>query len=118
MSTHTRTCFWVERDGDRGQDKGWPEEGPFHFDTEQDAIAYVLGEDGMGWTRMPDGRLLCRGCSEDADCEVTGHQWTPWRPGITRAAIESGVEVRWRTHCPGGNEVGVYPIGDDVEVAR
>lgn len=56
MSVKTSSCVWVECDGDRcDRDKGWPDEGPFHFDSEQAVLEYVLGENGPGWTRLPDG---------------------------------------------------------------
>jgi hypothetical protein len=75
VSIKTSSCVWVECDGEHcDRDKGWPDKGPFHFDTEQAALEYVLGESGIGWTLLPNGRLLCRGCSEDADCEATRHQ--------------------------------------------
>jgi hypothetical protein len=64
MSVHTTTCVWVLCDGTTcDRDKGWPDEGPWHFDTEAAAVDYVLGEHGLGWTRLPDGRLLCRSCN-------------------------------------------------------
>ena len=101
MSVHTRTCVWVLCDGTRcDRDRGWPDDGPFHFDTEAAAIQYVLGEDGAGWTRLPDGRLLCRSCSQSADCDATGHQLSPWRPHPS----SRGVEWRNCTHCGGAFE--------------
>jgi len=41
-------------------------------------LGYVLGDNGMGWIQLPDGRLLCRRCSEAADCPTTGHQMSSW----------------------------------------
>jgi hypothetical protein len=41
-------------------------------------LGYVLGDNGMGWIELPDGRLLCRRCSEAADCPATGHQMSSW----------------------------------------
>ena len=38
----------------------------------------MLGDNGMGWIQLPDGRLLCRRCSEAADCPATGHQMSSW----------------------------------------
>ena len=114
MSVRTSTCVWVECDGEHcDRDKGWPDgEGPFHFDSEQAALDYVLGdEDGVGWTRMPDGRLLCRSCSTDVDCAVTGHQWTPWRPGAAPDGRDSGIEIRWCGHCGGGFEERLTEMG-------
>lgn len=106
MTVRSRACVWVECDNPQcGPDRGWPDEGPFHFQTEQDALDYVLGDEGgLGWTRMPDGRLLCRTCSEHVDCDLTGHQRTPWRPGAVPGGIDPSIEVRWCTHCGGGFE--------------
>jgi hypothetical protein len=96
MSVHTKTWVWVLCDGPTcDRDKGWPDEGPFHFDTEDAAVSYVLGEDGLGWTRLPDGRLLCRSCSEEADCAATGHQWSRWRSHHA----DPGIEWRACNHC-------------------
>jgi hypothetical protein len=95
MSVHTRTCVWVLCDGPScDREKGWPD-GPFHFDSEAEAVEYVVSEDGMGWTRLPDGRLLCRACSEEADCAATGHQPTEWH----RRSTDPGIEIRWCVHC-------------------
>ena len=109
MSVHTKTCVWVLCDGaTRTNDHtGWDDEGPFHFDTEAAAVEYVLGEDGAGWTRLPDGRLLCRGCSEEADCQATGHQWSPWREHHADAGIQ------WRAcyHCGRGFEERLVEMG-------
>lgn len=113
MSVHISSCVWVDCDGDCGRDRGWPDgDGPFHFESEQSALEYVLGDDdGMGWTRMPDGRLLCHSCSEHVDCEVTGHQWTPWRPGVAPGGADSGIEIRWCTHCGSGFEDRLVEMG-------
>lgn len=114
MSIHTSACVWVECDGQRcDRDKGWPDgEGPFHFTSEQSALEYVLGEDGMGWTRLPDGRLLCRGCSDDADCDTTGHQWSQWRHGYKNGEPDPEIEIRWCTHCGGGFEERLTQMGE------
>ena len=113
MSVHTSSCVWVECDGDRcDRDKGWPDEGPFHFDSEQAVLEYVLGENGMGWTRLPNGRLLCRGCSQDADCKTTGHQWSEWRHGYKNGQPDPSIQVRWCTHCGGGFEERLTEMGD------
>ena len=102
MTTHTRVCVWVVCDGPScDRDKGWPDDGgPLHFATEQAALDYVLGEDGGGWTRLPDRRLLCRSCSEAADCDATGHQMTPWY----RHCGDPGIELRHCSHCGRGFE--------------
>jgi hypothetical protein len=109
MSVHTKTCVWVQCDGpSRHPDHtGWDDEGPFHFDTEAAALDWVLGEDGAGWTRLPDGRLLCRTCSEEADCAATGHQWSSWHLHHTDPRIE------WRTcyHCGGQFEERFVEMG-------
>jgi len=107
MSVHTKTCVWVICDGPNcDREKGWPD-GPFHFDNEAAALDYVLGEDGMGWTRLPDGRLLCRACSEEADCAATGHQWSSWREHRTDPGI------RWRicNHCGSAFEERLVEMG-------
>ena len=109
MTVQTTTCAWVECDSpDCGNDKGWPDEGPFHFSTDRAALDYVLGEKGMGWTRLPDGRLLCRSCSEAADCAATGHQWTDWRVHHR----DPGIEWRLCEHCGGGFEERLTVAGD------
>jgi len=41
-------------------------------------LGYVLGDNGMGWIQLPDGRLPCRRCSEAADCPATVHQMSSW----------------------------------------
>lgn len=108
MSVHTRACVWVLCDGpDCDSDKGW-EDGPFHFDSESEALEYVVGEDGMGWTRLPNGRLLCRACSEQADCAATDHQWSSWRKHRTDPAIE------WRIcqHCGNGFDERLVEMGE------
>lgn len=109
MSMHTSTCVWVLCDGTRcDRDKGWPGgEGPFHFDTETAAVDYVLGEAGQGWTRLPDGRLLCRSCSEEADCAATGHQWSSWRDHHADTAIQR----RFCNHCGGAFEERFAEMG-------
>jgi hypothetical protein len=113
VSVQISTCVWVECDGQHcGRDKGWPDEGPYHFAREQSALEYVLGEAGIGWTKMPDGRLLCRSCSEDADCDTTGHQWTDWRPGYNNGHPDPTIEVRFCTHCGGGFEERLAEMGD------
>ena len=109
MSTHRRLCVWVDCDGPHcDQDKGWPEDGPYHFDTEQAALDYLLGDDGCGWTRLPDGRLLCSSCCEKADCEVTGHQMSRWR----QHANDPGIEFRSCSHCGHGFEERLTALGD------
>jgi hypothetical protein len=112
MSVRTSTCVWVECDGDCDRDKGWPDEGPFHFDSEQAALECVLGENGMGWTQLPDGRLLCRGCSEDADCAVTGHQWSEWVHGYRNGQPDPGRQIRWCDHCGRGFEERLTEMGE------
>jgi hypothetical protein len=96
MTVNSHACVTIECDGGC-TDKGW-DEGALHFASEQEALEYVLGEDERGWTRRPDGRLLCRSCSEDADCEALGHQWSKWRDHHRDDAIQ------WRCceHCRGG----------------
>jgi hypothetical protein len=107
MSVHTHTCVSILCDGATcDRDKGW-EEGAPHFDSESEALGYVLGEKGMGWTRLPDGRLLCRRCSEEADCAATGHQWFEWR----RHPRDPGIEWRWCSHCGGAFEERFVEIG-------
>jgi len=113
VSVHTSACVWVECDGQRcDRDKGWPDEGPYHFASEQSALEYVLGEAGIGWTELPDGRLLCRGCSEDADCDTTGHQWSEWRPGYKNGHPDPSIDWRFCTHCGGGFEERLAGMGD------
>lgn len=94
MTVHSKTCVLVECDGTScGSDKGWPDgDGPWHFDTLDGAMKALIGEEGFGWTRLPDGRLLCRACSTVADCAATDHQWTEWRPHSRTPHVE------WR-HC-------------------
>jgi hypothetical protein len=108
MTTHNQTCVWVECDGsDCDRDRGWPDDGPFHFDTVTAALGYVLGDNGMGWTQLPDGRLLCRSCSEAADCHATGHQMSSWYPH------PSDLSIHWRhcTHCGGAHEERFIEMG-------
>jgi hypothetical protein len=83
------TCYTLAC-SDCGEDP-WDEFTP-HFPTEEALWAGVLGEDGYGWTRRPDGRALCRSCSDRADCAERGHQMTPWSP------LPRDPEVEWR-HC-------------------
>lgn len=114
MSVKTTACFWVECDNETcAYKQGWPEDGPWHFDSEHDAYEYVLAEDG-GWARRPDGRLLCQGCSRRADCAVTGHQWTDWRYGYTGRGHEVDTTVQWRMcdHCNDGPEERFTEMGD------
>ena len=99
------SCVWVECDGERcDRDKGWPDEGPFHFNSEQAVLEYGTGEVGMGWTRLPDGRLLCRGCSQDADCEATGHEWTGLAPRLQERTAPTG---SLRRHVLAGGRSGM-----------
>ena len=106
----TSSCAWVECDGENCDvDKGWHDEGPLHFESVEAAVEYVLGEDGLGWTRRPDGRLLCRRCSESADCDFTGHQHTEWRP-----KRDAGVEWRMCEHCGGGLEERFVEMGGNL----
>lgn len=48
----------------------------------------------MGWIQLPDGRLLCRRCSEAADCPATGHQMSSWSwyPHPTASAAHTGTD--------------------------
>jgi hypothetical protein len=113
MSVKTSVCVRVECDGEQcDRNKGWPDEGPYHFASEQDALQYVLGENGLGWTNLPGERLLCRGCSERADCQATGHQWTEWRSGYRNGQPDASIEVRWCTHCGSGFEERFAEMGE------
>lgn len=118
MSVTHHTCTAVECDTpkcDGGFDEGTP-----HFETEAKALEYLIGEEGCGWSIRPDGRLLCRFCSEHADCEATGHQWGEWRPRMRWDAAagrsipdeDSGTEWRMCDHCSGGFEERI--AGTDV----
>lgn len=101
MTIKTTTCVWIECDSnDCDRNQGWPDDGPYHFTSERAALDYVLGEHHMGWTKLPDGRLMCRSCSDAADCAATGHQWSEWR------AHHSTLAVQWRAcfHCGRGFE--------------
>jgi hypothetical protein len=98
-------------------DSGW-EETTFHFDDEPQALRFVLSENGCDWTRRPDGRLLCRACSETADCADRGHhlydQWS--HPGYYDHALrvwidDTGVIYRRCTHCGGGLQEHLTALG-------
>lgn len=86
------TCYSISCSG--CADECW-EEGVPHFDTEAEAWKAVLGEEGHGWTRRHNGRVLCRGCSERADCAGRGHDMTRWQP------MPRDPDVQWRfcRHC-------------------
>jgi hypothetical protein len=89
------SCVIIRCDGGC-PDRGWSgEDGEPHFTNETEALNYVVGPGGCGWTRLPDGRLLCGGCMEDAECAVTGHQMREWFTSPTNPAVQ------WRTcgHC-------------------
>ena len=77
-----------------------------------------MSEAGIGWTKLPDGRLLCRGCSDDADCQATGHQWSDWRPGYKNGQPDPSIEWRFCTHCGGGHEERLAEMGDTCSSSR
>lgn len=108
MTITTSTCIVVLCDGpDCDSDRGWPDDGPLHFTTRTGALDCLLGEKGDGWTQLPDGRLLCRSCSESADCAATDHQWSAWQPHRD----DAGVEWRACFHCHGALEERLVEMG-------
>ena len=118
MSVRHEACVIVECDTpkcDSGYDEGTP-----HFDSEEQAFKHLLGDDGWGWSRLPDGRLLCASCSQRAECEATGHKWSEWRPRMRwdadgrRSVPEPGSPTEWRScnHCGGAFEERI--TGTDV----
>jgi hypothetical protein len=102
---HVEQCVWIECAGcgTQSYDEGTP-----HFDSEAQARTALLGEDGYGWTERGDGRLLCRSCSESADCAEVGHQMGPWRPH------PRDPEIAWRycEHCGGNFEDRLVALGE------
>lgn len=114
MTTHPqvriRSCVWLEcaECGTDSYDEGTP-----HFGSETEARTYLLGDpskdgdDGCGWTERRDGRLLCRSCSEHADCQEHGHEMTEWH------AHPRDPEIEWRhcEHCGGAIEDRLTALG-------
>ncbi len=108
--TRIRTCVWIECAG-CGTDSF--DDGIPHFADEAEALAQLLGDpavesdEGWGWTQRRDGRLLCRACSDHADCEDHGHEMTDWR----RHPGDPVIEWRHCEHCGGAIEDRLVALG-------
>ena len=61
----------------------------------------MLGDNGMGWIQLPDGRLLCRRCSEAADC-----------PAGTTYQSRAGAEMTITAVAADGTGVRAFDEGD------
>jgi hypothetical protein len=48
-----------------------------------------------GWTRLDDGRILCPAHRRGSQCDVGGHELTPW----TAHPLDDGLEWRYCLHC-------------------
>jgi hypothetical protein len=101
---HTQQCVWLDC-ADCGTDSY--DEGTPHFASEAEGRRQILGEDGYGWTERADGRLMCRHCSDRADCAEHGHDMGEW----TRHAGDAEIEWRYCQHCGGEIEDRLVAMG-------
>lgn len=91
----TATCYLIDC-SDCGSDC-W-EDYEVHFISEEELRRVLTTR--HEWTFEKHGRVLCRHCTEKADCARDGHQYGEW---ITHST-DSGVQWRLCDHCSGALE--------------
>lgn len=89
---------------------GW-DEGPWHFDSRKELLKALASYD---W--VVGDRILCRSCSDKADCAATGHQWDEWED---REMEGVPYRSRWCEHCcHTETDPPFQQLGNTVHVAR
>lgn len=73
-------------------------------------MSTVTARTVTGFNIQPDGRMLCRHCSEPADCTERGHDYTP-RPG--GHAMTTPTSARRCNHCGGWSEHRLISLGGE-----
>lgn len=103
-------CWWLECAACGIE---WAEayDGLPHYDSPEGARKALFdsgeGPDRVGFTTRGDGRVLCRGCSEAADCAEDGHDYALWRARHD----DEQVEYRYCEHCGGAFQERLTALG-------
>ncbi len=107
MGFAEQTCVTIKCDGNC-QHEGWSEDGPYHFDSREDAERYL--RERCRWLIVGD-RALCENCAARAECEATSHQYDDdWSPREIKG-------VRWRQRdCQRCDEVDYDPPYEQLKV--
>lgn len=103
MSIQKTVCYVVACDNCRAVFDESHADYIVHFDTEDDAIAYISES---GWFLTEDGRIECARCATDAICAQRGHDWSDWMPCPCRGTYSGHTTAGcgllrfcWRDHC-------------------
>jgi hypothetical protein len=84
MSIRRTTCYTVACDDCRITFDETHEDYIVHFDTPDDAVAYITEH---GWFLDLDGGIHCPRCVDHTICDTIGHQWGFWTPCHCQGAI-------------------------------
>jgi hypothetical protein len=87
----SETFYWIECTvcGPDG------EIAPPRFASEVELWSELLRPSRHGWIRLDDGRILCPNHRRVAECDLDGHQMTPW----TEHPLDDELDWRFCRRC-------------------